>query len=123
MKARLTRLAALSVIALAAPAAALAPSPASARVILGFGLGFPLFAPAYPPPAPVYYPPPTYYVPPPPPPAAYYPPPAAVAPAPVPAPSSAQCRPYSATAIIDGQAREATGTACLEPDGTWHIVN
>ncbi len=115
MKAPLTRLAALSVIALAVSAAALAPSSASARIILGFGLGFPLFAPAYPPPA--------YYVPPPPAPAAYDPPPAAPAPAPAPAPSSAQCRPYSATAIIDGQAREATGTACLEPDGAWHIVN
>ncbi len=45
---------------------------AQARVIVGFGLGLPLFVPPYFAPPPAYYPPPVYYAPPP----VYYPPPA-----------------------------------------------
>ncbi|MCB9978734.1 MAG: hypothetical protein H6862_03900 [Rhodospirillales bacterium] len=45
------------------------------------------------------------------------------------APSSAQagqdryCREYTRTVWIDGRARSAYGTACLQPDGAWQIVN
>lgn len=33
------------------------------------------------------------------------------------------CRRYNGTIRIDGRRRETTGTACLQPDGTWKIVN
>lgn len=32
------------------------------------------------------------------------------------------CRPYSQEIRIDGEVHESFGTACLQPDGTWHIV-
>ncbi|MDD4616100.1 MAG: glycine zipper 2TM domain-containing protein [Alphaproteobacteria bacterium] len=32
------------------------------------------------------------------------------------------CRPYSQEIKIDGQVQESFGTACLQPDGTWRIV-
>lgn len=37
--------------------------------------------------------------------------------------SRAYCRQYSGAIRIDGQRQESTGTACLQPDGTWKIVN
>lgn len=48
-------------------------------------------------------------------------------PAPPPAPPTyidrdTYCRPYSQEIRIDGQIQESFGTACLQPDGTWHIV-
>jgi hypothetical protein len=46
------------------------------------------------------------------------PPPATVAPAP-----QQTCREYQGDAIIDGSNEPFYGTACLEPDGQWHIVN
>ena len=33
------------------------------------------------------------------------------------------CREYQATIIVNGQPRPSYGTACLEPDGSWHIVS
>lgn len=33
------------------------------------------------------------------------------------------CRPYSQQIVIDGEEQESYGTACLQPDGTWRIVN
>lgn len=33
------------------------------------------------------------------------------------------CREYTTTAVIDGQASQAYGTACRNPDGSWQIVN
>jgi hypothetical protein len=106
------------------------------------------YAPPPPPiyyaPPPVYYPPPaTYYAPPPtyyPPPAAYYPPPARpYYPAPgyasmlppdaLPAspmyqgPGGQTCREYSTTVYISGRPQPSYGTACLQPDGTWRLVN
>jgi hypothetical protein len=79
------------------------------------------------PPPPAYYAPaPGYYYAPPPPPQpayAYYPPqPAYAAPAPAPTYSTANCREYSGTIMIDGQEQRSYGTACLQPDGTWRIV-
>ncbi|HUK59385.1 MAG TPA: hypothetical protein VLV50_09160 [Stellaceae bacterium] len=107
----------------AAVGATLAPAPASARVVVGFGFGLPVYAP----PPRIYYPPaPVYYVPPPPPPAYYYAPAPAAAvapPASAPAPSSADCRPYNSTTVIDGTPQQITGTACRQPDGSWRIVN
>jgi len=32
------------------------------------------------------------------------------------------CRPYSQEIRIDGKIMESYGTACLQPDGTWRIV-
>jgi len=140
----LCRATALGGIALAA---VLALSPhAGARVVVGIGVGVPLFMPPpvvvapppyyYYPPPPVYPPPPpTYYYPPPAgyssPPASYSPPPAGSAPPPPvaaapPAPASTagqQCRQYQSTSMINGTPQQTTGTACLQADGTWRIVN
>ncbi len=32
------------------------------------------------------------------------------------------CREYTVDAYIDGQPETVTGTACRQPDGTWHTV-
>ena len=102
----------------------LAPGPAAARVRVGIGIGIPLFGPAYP--APAYYPP-VYYAPPyayapvyAPPPAYYAPPQQAYAPAPS---SASQCREYNSTTVIGGVPQQMVGTACLQPDGSWRIIN
>jgi len=105
----------LLVVALAAPSAA------QALGFVSFGSGVPLAGP------PAYsYPPPAYYAPP----AYYYPPPAA-APASAAPPYQAggeqaqgqTCREYQSTTKIDGRPQATYGTACLQPDGTWRIVN
>ena len=109
------------VSALAVPA--VAPTAAQARVLVGVGIGVPVYTPPppvyyYPPPAPVYYPP-----------VVYTPPPVVVAPPPVvppAAPPPAQtgyCRQYNGDATIDGKNQPFYGTACRQPDGRWHIVN
>lgn len=36
--------------------------------------------------------------------------------------SGAYCREFSQTVRVGGRLREAFGTACLQPDGSWHIV-
>ncbi len=118
-------------LVLGAAGIALAPQPAAARVALGIGIGVPMFGPAYGAPAyypPAYYPPPyayaPVYAPPPvyvPPPSAYYAPPQSYAPAP--AQTTSQCREYNATTMIGGTPQQTVGTACLQPDGTWRIVN
>jgi len=95
------------------------PSAAQARGFVSFGFGVPLAGPpAY------YYPPPVYY----PPPAYYYPPPAPAYAAPPYQAGGEQaqgqtCREYQSTTIIDGRQQATYGTACLQPDGTWRIVN
>jgi hypothetical protein len=33
------------------------------------------------------------------------------------------CREYTKTVIIDGEPQEAYGTACLQTDGTWKLVD
>jgi len=112
-----------SVLALGACLVAAAPS-AQARVFVGFGIGLP--GPVYYPPPPVVYaPPPVVYAPPP---VAYVaPPPPAAAPGPAPgaAPtaSAGECREYQTQTMIDGRPQPSHGTACLQPDGTWRIVN
>ena len=97
------------------------PVAANARVFVGVGVGIP--GPYYYPP-PVYYaPPPVYYVPPPPP--VYYAPAPVYTPAPAaaaPAPAN-NCRQYNGDATIDGQNQPFYGTACLQADGKWHIMN
>jgi hypothetical protein len=123
-----------AVLALGAVAAA--PHPAEARVFVGVGFGVPLYPPAYYPPPYYYYPPPVVYAPPP---VVYAPPPApaaAVAPppaepttavnpasAPYTAPNGQTCRQYQSTAVINGVQTPTQGTACLQPDGSWRIVN
>ncbi|HEV8028851.1 MAG TPA: hypothetical protein VGP50_15570 [Stellaceae bacterium] len=99
-------------------------SPAAARggVFLGFDFVGP---PAY------YYPPPYYYAPPPP--VVYAPPPVYAAPpvygtAPPAAPvyqshAGQTCREYQTTVTVDGQQQPGYGTACLQPDGTWRMIN
>lgn len=132
VKTYLARAAIAGSLILGAAAMAAAPAPAEARVRVGIGIGIPLFAPAYA--GPAYYPrayyPPAYYPP------AYYPAPYAYAPAyapvyvqpqqtaaPAPAAASSQCREYNTTTVIGGTPQQAVGTACLQPDGTWRIVN
>ena len=113
-----------------------APTPAEARVFVGFGFGFPIGFPFY-------YPPYAYpYYPPPPPP--YYPAPASY-PAPTPsyAPSGSAespsvtytprrgwtnaqgeyCREYRTTQPTGNRATERYGTACRDASGQWRIVN
>jgi len=95
------------------PAAAHGHGHGGSRLFLGFN-----FAPVpyyYGPPA-YYYPPPVYYAPPP----AYYYPPAAYV---VPAAPPANCRTYRGDATVDGSGQPFFGTACLQADGRWHIVN
>lgn len=33
------------------------------------------------------------------------------------------CREYTTRAIIDGQTQIIRGSACRQPDGSWHVVN
>lgn len=108
-------------LALGAVLLAVAPT-AEARVFVGIGVGVP---------GPVYYPPPVIYAPPPvvyapPPPVAYMsppPPPTAAAPVGSGAATGPDCREYQTQTMIDGQPQPSRGTACLQPDGTWRIVN
>jgi len=132
VKARLARALVIGGLLLGAAGVALAPAPAAARVHVGIGFGFPLFgppAPAYYYPPPYYYapPPPAYYAPPPgyyaPPPASYAPPATYYAPPAAPSATSGQCREYSSTMTISGRQQQVTGTACLQPDGTWRLVD
>ncbi len=110
-------IAALSIAALSLALVAGLPGSADARVFVGVGIGLP---------GPYYYPPPAYYYPPPP--VYYAPPPVYYAPAPAPAPVAApqptsNCRQYNGDATIDGQNQPFYGTACLQADGKWHIMN
>ena len=93
-----------------------ASTPAEARGFVSFHFGVPLVVGP-----PVYY----YYPPPPPPPVYYYLPPAPAYSTP-PAAGSSQpqqaCHEYQTTAIIDGKPQPVYGRACLQPDGTWRIV-
>ena len=81
-----------------------------------------------------YGPPPVYYVPPPavvyvPPPVAYgptaaYAPVAAQPASPVyQAPNGQYCREYQTTVYVAGRPQPSYGTACLQPDGVWRVVN
>ncbi|PWC52902.1 hypothetical protein [Azospirillum sp. TSO22-1] len=111
-------------VLLVSAALALLTTPASAhgaRVGIGVGIGFPVFA--YPP--PIYVPPPrvVYY---PPPPVVYAPPPSGLYADPTgPAyvgPSGAYCREFQTSAVIDGRRQPMHGTACQQPDGSWRVV-
>jgi hypothetical protein len=81
-----------------------------------------------------YGPPPVYYVAPPP--VVYVPPPPAYGPSGYTAPVAAQpaspvyqaangqyCREYQTTVYVAGQPQPSYGTACLQPDGVWRVVN
>lgn len=37
--------------------------------------------------------------------------------------SNGYCREFQTTIVIDGRAERAFGTACLQPDGSWAVVN
>lgn len=112
---------ALCGLALVLAALSLSAGPAAARSRVFFGFDF-VGPPAY------YYPPPYYYAPPPPvvytPPPAYYgsPPPPAASPA-YQSSSGQTCREYQTTVTVDGQSQPGYGTACLQPDGTWRMIN
>ncbi len=127
---------AMVVIAGVIPMGALSVSrPAMARthVFVGVGVGAPIYAPPpvyYYPPPPVYYaPPPIVYAPAPPtvvytPPPPSMPPPATPTASPAPPPrQTGNCREYRGDATIDGKSQPFFGTACLQPDGKWHIAN
>lgn len=38
-------------------------------------------------------------------------------------PSGRQCREFQQTVTVGGRTEQAYGTACLQPDGSWEIVN
>ena len=38
-------------------------------------------------------------------------------------PDGRQCREFQQTVTIGGRQEEAYGTACMQPDGTWQVVN
>lgn len=111
------------------------PASAHTRTVIGLNFGFGYGYAPWPYYAPYYYPPPYYYYPP-----AVYAPPVVYAPPPVtytqPGPmvvnptsapyvatNGQTCREYQATAVIGGVSRPIHGTACLQPDGAWRIVN
>jgi surface antigen len=33
------------------------------------------------------------------------------------------CREYQTNAAVDGRWQQVRGTACLQPDGSWRVVN
>ena len=78
---------------------------------------------------PVYYAPPrVVYVPAPPPSVVYVPAPepalAAVPTSPVYRAANGQhCREYQSTLSVGGMPQPSYGTACLQPDGSWRVVN
>jgi hypothetical protein len=90
---------------------AICPGVAEARGFVSFHFGVPLFVGP-----PVYYPPPVYY----------YPPPVYIYQPPVYISQSTQapqaCHEYQTTAIIGGTPQPVYGRVCLQPDGTWRIV-
>ena len=88
--------------ALALGAVMVAAQPAHARVVVGVGFGFPVYAP----PPVVYAPPPVYYTAPPV--AAYAPPPT--------------CQTTQSQVMINGAPATTTTTQCLQPDGTWRVM-
>ena len=109
---------AASLLAGLSVAAGIGAAPAEARGFVALGIGVPLFPPyyAYPPPPVVYAPPPAYY-------GTY----GTVQPVPAsPAyqtQSGQTCREYQTTVQVDGQAQPGYGTACLQPDGTWRMID
>lgn len=113
----------LALTALAGALLLLAMPAASGHSGSSFSLGF-VFAPPlyyYPPPA-YYYPPPVYYAPPP----AVYVQPAPLVARPASPPylrNGRTCREYQATVVVGGVPRQSYGTACLQPDGAWRVVN
>lgn len=132
MRRRFSRLSlAIFLVALAAGLPAVAQARVSVDVGIGPRFGPHYYAPRYYAPhyyAPHYYiPPPVYYYPPPvvyaPPPPVVYTPPPVVVQSPPAAAAGAQCREYHGNATIDRRAQPFYGTACLQPDGKWHIVN
>jgi hypothetical protein len=120
---RVLGLAALTgaLLLLAIPAAS-----AHSRTFVSLGFAFPLY---YPPPY-YYYPPPVYYVPPPPR-VVYAPPPVVSTEPSIVARQTSPtyrrngqlCREYQSTVVIGGVPRPSYGTACLQPDGAWRVVN
>ncbi len=57
---------------------------------------------------------------------AYSPPPAAAAPvqqAPARSQPEPYCREYTREIVIDGETQTAYGTACMQADGSWRLVN
>ncbi len=124
---------ALGTVMVAASAMAL-PGIAAARGSVSIGIGVGPVFPAY-----GYYHPHRYYAPPvvmyAPPPVVVYDPPPAVVYAPPPSlradpagplyrsGDGRQCREYQSTVMIGGRPQPTYGTACLEGDGTWRIVN
>src|SRR4051812_2857729 len=95
---------ALVIAAAAVPGVASAHGHHHSRVFVGVG-GY--WGPSYYP----YYYPPAYY---------YPPPPAYVTPAPP--YQSSYCRQFNGDATIDASGGPFYGTACMGPDGKWHIT-
>ncbi|HTI86628.1 MAG TPA: hypothetical protein VL966_08485 [Alphaproteobacteria bacterium] len=128
-------------LALIAAVATFAPTPASAdSFAFSYGTGHyrpyygpyhhPYWGPHYRSSVVVVSPPPVYY--PPPPPVVYVPAPAPVVTPMVDATPASEpyrtadgryCREYTTTTRVGGVLQSSYGTACLQPDGSWRIVN
>ena len=81
------------------------------HVFVGIGGGY---YPEYYAPYPAYYSYPAYPV---------YAQPPVVQQVSAPAPAQPYCREYHGNAVIGGVTRPTYGTACLQPDGSWQLVN
>lgn len=129
-----------AMLAVAAAGAAMAvPGAAQARTSVSVGIGVGPIFPAYgyyhphryyapPPPVVQYYAPPPVVYAPPPPVIQYYAPPQGTIGANPAGPvyqsqSGQQCREYQSSAMVGGRPQPVYGTACLQSDGTWRIVN
>jgi hypothetical protein len=44
-------------------------------------------------------------------------------PAPAQADQQSYCREFQSVIVVEGRQQQAFGTACLQPDGSWQIVN
>jgi hypothetical protein len=94
------RIAAFGLVAALAMGAAAAPASARTYVYVDT----PVYA--YPPPV-VYAPRPIYVAP---------------APAPIYVAPRPTCRHYQTSVAVGGATRQVTGTACLQPDGSWRVI-
>ena len=44
-------------------------------------------------------------------------------PAVAPPPQQSHCREFQDTIVVDGKKQKAYGTACLQPDGSWKVID
>jgi hypothetical protein len=82
-----------------------------------------IYVGVYDPAPPVYYNQPTYVVPPPQPPLILPPQQQPLQPLPPQASDGRYCREYRSSVNVGGTMKPTYGTACMQPDGSWQIMN